>query len=198
MRGRGPSGGRRPVRRAVGGVVLLLAAAIAAGCDGPGGAGDGDAGWDRATVAEHTVTIGETAGPEEQVFGDVTSVAADAAGRIYVADRVGSLLRVYGPDGRFLRQIGREGRGPGEYESPVDLAFGPEGRLHVRDANRVTVLAPAGGEGVADSVVATRSRCPPTRRSGPPGRLTTWSASGPDAWSRGCPTPPSPRSPTGT
>lgn len=154
MSGPGPRGERRPVRRAVGAAVLL-AAALAAGCAGPGDAGDGGAGRDRAAVAEPVVTIGRVEGPEETIFGDVTSVAADGDGRIYVADRIGSLLRVYGADGRFLRQIGREGRGPGEYESPVDLAFGPEGRLYVRDANRVTVLAPAGRAGVADSVVAT-------------------------------------------
>lgn len=134
----------------------LLALPLLVGCERPPGADGRSAAAPADTVrATPGVTIGGLEGDPEDLFGDVTSVAADAAGRIYVADRIGSTVRVFGPDGRFLAWIGREGEGPGEFQWPADLAFDREGRLYVRDARRITVLAPRGPGAVPDSVTAT-------------------------------------------
>lgn len=70
--------------------------------------------------------------------------------------RLGSFVAVYDGDGRFLRRIGRKGAGPGEFGSPSDLFFDPEGRLWVRDARRATVFAATERGGIPDSVVQTR------------------------------------------
>lgn len=107
------------------------------------------------TVVTRIATIGELEGPEEYLFGDITSVAADTDGRIYVADRIGSSVRAYHSTGRHLAWIGREGEGPGEFQWPNDLVFDPAGRLFVRDATRITQLARPAGSELPDSVVRT-------------------------------------------
>lgn len=101
------------------------------------------------------VTIGVLEGDAAYAFGDITSVVADEAGRVYVADRIGSLVRVYGPDGGYLATIGREGEGPGEFLWPADLSFGPDGTLYVRDTRRITRLAPAVPGAIPDSTGST-------------------------------------------
>lgn len=106
----------------------------------------------RATVV---ATIGVLEGDPDYQFADVASVAADDSGRIYVAEMIVSTVRVYAPDGRFLALIGGEGRGPGEFDWPADIVFGDSARLYVRDAGRITSLAPARTGGISDSVVAT-------------------------------------------
>ena len=100
-------------------------------------------------------TIGAFDGPEELLFGDVTSVAADAEGRVYVADRLGSSVRAFSSSGDFLGWIGREGDGPGEFQWPNDILVTPEATLYIRDSNRVTVLVARGRSLLQDSVAWT-------------------------------------------
>lgn len=134
--------------------VLVLLTCTLVACEGSEGLADGGASAD-TTVATLGARIGELEGPAEYLFGDITSVAADADGRIYVADRIDSSIHAYDAAGRHLAQIGREGEGPGEVQWPNDLAFDPSGRLHVRDAVRITTLARSSGSPVPDSVVRT-------------------------------------------
>lgn len=106
-------------------------------------------------MAEVTGTVGTVDGPEESLFGDVTSVAADAEGRIYVADRLGSSIRAFGAEGSFLGWVGREGDGPGEFQWPNDIFVAPDSTLYIRDANRITRLAASNGSALPDSVMET-------------------------------------------
>jgi hypothetical protein len=47
----------------------------------------------------------------------------DKVGNIYVLDSRLPALRVFDPRGRFLRQIGQRGDGPGEYRNPAAFGF---------------------------------------------------------------------------
>ncbi|HEX7120638.1 MAG TPA: 6-bladed beta-propeller [Longimicrobiales bacterium] len=106
-------------------------------------------------VAALVATIGVVDGAPEYQFGAISSVAADPGGRVYVADRLDSSVRVFDADGRFLDWIGTRGAGPGEYQLPAGIDVGPDGRVYVRDGHRITVLGPREPGAVADSVLAT-------------------------------------------
>jgi hypothetical protein len=69
-------------------------------------------------------------------------------GRIYAFDSQAPALRVYDAEGRFLRTIGREGEGPGEYRQPNlnGLAVLADGRILLHDPGnaRMTVYGSSG------------------------------------------------------
>ena len=66
---------------------------------------------------EQNLTIGRDEGPEEYLLFLPTIIAVDGAGNIYVFDRKRMGIMVYDFAGRFRRQLGREGEGPGELVS---------------------------------------------------------------------------------
>jgi len=92
------------------------------------------------------VSIGTVEGADEYVIGDPRAIAVGRDGVIYVLDGQVPVLRAYSSDGSFLRDVGREGDGPGEYRSPDGMAVLPDGRLIVRDPpnSRITVFGPDG------------------------------------------------------
>ena len=117
------------------------------------------------TAQSDTVTalvetrIGDTGlggAADEYILGDVTSVAADQQGRIYVADRISPSVRAFGPDGEFMAWIGREGEGPGEFTWPVDILPAADGTLFVR-GSRITTFATSASSAYPDSVADTWS-----------------------------------------
>lgn len=80
------------------------------------------------------MSIGVADGEEEAyLLGNMRAIAVAPDGSVYISD-AGPVLRKYGPDGTFIRVIGRSGGGPGEYRSPDGgLAVLPDGRVVIRD-----------------------------------------------------------------
>ena len=68
-------------------------------------------------AAEPTLSIGQLSGPEELLFGRIQLARRDAAGNLVVADGQAYEIRIFNGEGRHLRSLGREGEGPGEFES---------------------------------------------------------------------------------
>ena len=77
-------------------------------------------------------------------FGQVSLLDVDLEGRIYLYDGMLRALHVYSGDGKFLRQLGRVGDGPGEFRNVLGLAVLADGRVAVRDAARVLVFTADG------------------------------------------------------
>lgn len=50
---------------------------------------------------------------------------------LFVFDRSNSSLLLFAPDGKFIRRIGRIGRGPGEYLRARDFLIDPDGRTRL-------------------------------------------------------------------
>ena len=69
-------------------------------------------------------------------FGEVTSLAVDGDGRIYVADRQANEIRVFSPLGECVRTFGRSGEGPGEFSWLAGITWQPPGNLWAIDAIR--------------------------------------------------------------
>ena len=68
---------------------------------------------DAWSIVEEVRYGGEEGTPGELL--DPQSFAADDAGRLYVVESKPAVVKVFSPDGSFLRTMGREGSGPGEF-----------------------------------------------------------------------------------
>lgn len=81
-------------------------------------------------------SIGKADGAAHEAFGIVAGVAFDANDNLYVLDRQSVRVLVYDRAGRFIRQIGKEGQGPGELMVPLALAIAGDGTVIVSDVGR--------------------------------------------------------------
>lgn len=68
---------------------------------------------------------------DEIIFGVTGRILTDEDGNSYVLDQQLSEIQVFAPDGEWLRTIGREGEGPGEFRFPGDMFFTPGGHIGV-------------------------------------------------------------------
>ncbi|HSC98585.1 MAG TPA: 6-bladed beta-propeller [Casimicrobiaceae bacterium] len=89
----------------------------------------------RATI---TAVLAEDSPRTPFLFGVVTGIAIDTAGRVYVSDGGESRIAVFSSDGKSLAKIGRKGKGPGEFEYPTGPVVGDDGALYVRNMSAVS------------------------------------------------------------
>jgi hypothetical protein len=64
------------------------------------------------------------------------SAGADGEGRVYVLDRGNHRVVVFDSAGIYLRTLGREGNGPGEFDLPIAFTVEPDGRVSVYDVSK--------------------------------------------------------------
>lgn len=111
--------------------MLLTASATAQDCS------------DCEVPLREVVRIGDRDGPG--ALGRFDAVArADSRGRHFVTWSTTSHILVFDAAGNFIRQVGREGDGPGEFRRPFGIVVGPADSLYVFDnrTNRLTVFDP--------------------------------------------------------
>lgn len=89
-----------------------------------------------AGTAPQVFAVGRAEGADHEMFGEIAGVVFDAQENLYVLDRQSNRIMVYDRNGRFVRQIGRRGQGPGELISPFQLVMGGDGSLIVSDPAR--------------------------------------------------------------
>ena len=115
--------------------VLVMGTAAACGGEAetspPGSGVDESEDLRPAWVEE--LRIGSVERPGPTTFGSIADIEIDASGRIYVLDGDAAEIRLFGSDGRHIRTVGGEGEGPGEFRSPSELFWSPEGDLWVAD-----------------------------------------------------------------
>ena len=91
-------------------------------------------------TVDHVVTLGDTVAPG---YIDWSVYAAiDDFGNYWVGMPRESVVKVWDAEGRFLRQVGRRGDGPMEFQRPAPVGTDGEGRMHVVDlaTGRETVV----------------------------------------------------------
>jgi hypothetical protein len=86
---------------------------------------------------------------DEEIFGVITDVVADQKGNFYLLDSQLSEIKVYSEEGEYLRTIGREGEGPGEFRAAFNLFLVPGGNIGVLQTfpSKVVTLTPNGDPG---------------------------------------------------
>jgi hypothetical protein len=91
-------------------------------------------------------SFGRLSGPEALTFGSPGYVRIAPNGNIWIYDRRPSALRLFDSTGNFIRNVGREGDGPGEYRRAYGLALLPNGvgALWELSRSRVNFYSPAG------------------------------------------------------
>jgi hypothetical protein len=107
----------------------------------PGAAAVGDPSV-RRYIAEDVTSAVEK--PDEGCLALAVSLAFDAD-HIYVADAEDCAVKIFLKNGRFKSEVGRKGRGPGEFSFPSGVSV-LGGRLFVADKlnHRIQVLDPSG------------------------------------------------------
>jgi len=86
----------------------------------------------------------------EGVFDLPWGVSVGPGGVVAVSDSLNRRVQVFAANGSFLREIGSWGAAPGQFDGPLDVAFGSDGRLVVVDTyleaegyiRRVQVFSP--------------------------------------------------------
>jgi len=83
---------------------------------------------------------------DEEIFGVIVDIITDAEGNFYLLDAQLSEIKVYSGDGEYLRTIGREGEGPGEFRGAFNMFRVPGGNIGVLQTfpAKIVVLTPAG------------------------------------------------------
>lgn len=84
--------------------------------------------------------------PEQVPFGRIADLELGDDGSVFVLDAISRTIRVFDQAGVEVREFGGRGQGPGEFEQPGKLLWGPEGDLWILDLRngRLTVFSPDG------------------------------------------------------
>ena len=99
----------------------------------------------RYALEEELVIGGEGAGAES-VLNRPQDLKVDSRGHIYVLDWGDVDIKVFAPDGRRLRTVGRKGQGPGEFDIPAYFVLSADGRIFLLSGrqNQIIVLSDTG------------------------------------------------------
>jgi hypothetical protein len=92
------------------------------------------------------LAVGVADGDQDYMLGGIDDIAVASNGTMYVLDRSVPTVRVYDATGKFVKNIGRRGSGPGEYRYATAIALAKNGNLLLYDQGnaRVNVYTPTG------------------------------------------------------
>jgi hypothetical protein len=77
---------------------------------------------------------------EAYFFPGQATVNIDDKGLFYICDLGNRRVQVYGRDGRFIRTLGRQGQGPGEFIYPRYVQFDEVGNIFINDALTLAIF----------------------------------------------------------
>lgn len=98
--------------------------------------------------AQEEIRIGTLDGEFEYLFARISDLAAGADGTVFVVDFPAgdAVVRMFDSEGSFVKYVGRQGRGPGEYDSIGGISIFLDGRLAIWDIGnqRINLYEPDG------------------------------------------------------
>jgi hypothetical protein len=84
----------------------------------------------RVSADGHVEAFGK-GGSAPGLFGNISGVAGDEAGRVYVADKLRHVVMIFDEQLRFVREFGYAGNRPGNLRGPGELAVDARGLVYV-------------------------------------------------------------------
>jgi len=85
-------------------------------------------------VFKEELSLGEVEGDENYMFGNGIAFNTDDEGKFYVSDYDNHRILKYDTEGKYLLTIGREGQGPGEFQSLSAARFDKDNNFYITDA----------------------------------------------------------------
>jgi len=82
---------------------------------------------------EEKLSIGDVEGKEEQMFKNIFDIAVDENENIYILDLNQRQIRVFDRKGKYLRNVGKLGQGPGEFQYPGQIIISPNQEFVICD-----------------------------------------------------------------
>jgi 6-bladed beta-propeller len=87
---------------------------------------------DPATIKVPEVwRLGGDTDSEDEFFGVIADIDIADNGDVYLLDSQLNEVKVFSKDGEFIRSIGHEGEGPGEFRGPVSMFFTKDDKVAV-------------------------------------------------------------------
>ena len=69
--------------------------------------------------------VAEGRHPTAHSLGELSGIAVDRSGNVYVSDFSATKIWVFDANGRSMAGTGRKGQGPGEFQAPTGIAIAP-------------------------------------------------------------------------
>lgn len=100
----------------------------------------------KSIALEELWRVGGDSDDEGQLFGVISDIDIDDDGNVYLLDSQLNEVKIFSADGEFIRSIGREGEGPGEFKAASALFFTKDGNIAVVQTlpAKVVLLTPEG------------------------------------------------------
>ena len=67
-------------------------------------------------------------------------IRTDTAGNIYIQDTSDNSIKIYSPEGKFIKKLGRSGEGPGEFSQLYDFCLAPDNRIFALDYTKIEIF----------------------------------------------------------
>jgi hypothetical protein len=91
-----------------------------------------------ALELQEELTIGKAEGAEEYMFVRLRGLAVDDQGEIFALDQRKPRVDVFSAAGSHIRSIGRQGQGPGEFQTPFFIALAPSAEIMVGGMDKLS------------------------------------------------------------
>lgn len=116
-------------------------------------------------------TIDDASMPEDTFIESAFNIKCDKNGYVYVCDYRANNIKIFDSDGTFIKTIGREGQGPGEFNRPYAIAVTDE-RLIIWDmGNRRLDALTKDGEFIKSVPISMHDGWPQMMRALPNGDI---------------------------
>ncbi len=101
---------------------------------------------DKSVTLKELWRIGGDTDDEDEFFGVIAQIITDDKGNVYLLDSQLARVKIFSQNGEFVREIGREGEGPGEFRYPTGMFFTKDGNLAVMQVapGKIVLLSPEG------------------------------------------------------